>query len=648
MTDTASEPVTTAATTAAAGAPETRHFEADVESVLRLVIDSLYSNKEVFLRELLSNASDALDKLRFRALTEPALLPEGDTLKVRVEANAAEGTLTLADNGIGMTKDELANNLGTIAKSGTRELLKEMQAAGKKGDVNLIGQFGVGFYSAFLVADRVEVVSRKAGEREAFKWTSEGRGTFTLEPATRLEQGTSVVLHLKADAKEDLLRSFKLEELIRKYSDYLHFPIELKSEQPKEGEPAYRTINRGSALWHRSVGEVKKEDLDELYRHISHDFEPPLAHKQFKVEGTTEFAGVLFLPKRAPFDLFDPDSKKGLRLYVKRVFIFEDAEALVPRWLRFLRGVVDSEDLPLNVSRELLQDSRLVRIIQKQVVRHALEMIEHLAKDQPDDYLAFYKIFGAVLKEGLAAMPGSGEPEHKTRLSKLVRYESSTRAGLVSLAEAKAAMKEGQPALYYALGQSRKQIEASPHLEALKARGYEVLFMTDPVDHWAIEALAEFDGTKLVNVAAGDLDLGAKPEGEEAKDDGSSTSTLRERLRLLLQDELAEVRVSDRLVESPACLVMAPGGLSPHLERLVRATQPDLAMPKQKRILELNPQHAVVKALSAQLEKDPASPELDGWLTLLYEQALVAEGSPVDDPARFASRINALFTKALS
>ena len=647
MTETPMTDTSTDTSTENSPAAETRPFQAEVASVLRLVIDSLYSNKEVFLRELLSNASDALDKLRFSALTEPSLLPEGEALEVRIEPNAAEGTLTLADNGIGMTKDELANNLGTIAKSGTRELLEEMKAAGKNKDVSLIGQFGVGFYSAFLVADRVEVVSRKAGEREAFRWISDGRGTFTLGPASRPQQGTSVILHLKAEAKEDLLRSFKLEELIRKYSDYLHFPIQLKVEREKSDEPAYRTVNRGSALWHRSASEVKEEDLNELYRHISHDFEAPLAHKQFKVEGTTEFAGVLFLPKRAPFDLFDPDSKKGLRLYVKRVFIFEDAEALVPRWLRFLRGVVDSEDLPLNVSRELLQDSRLVRIIQKQVVRHALDMLEHLAKDRNDDYLAFYKIFGAVLKEGLASAPG-GESEYAARLSKLVRYESSTRAGLVSLSEAKAAMKEGQPALYYALGQSRKQIEASPHLEALAARGYEVLFMSDPVDHWAVESLTEFDGTKLVNVAGADLDLGGKAEGEEKTQADEVTHALRDRLRVLLQEQLSEVRVSDRLVTSPACLVVAPGGLSPHLERLVRATQPELAMPKQKRILELNAGHPVVKALTASLQKDPADPQLDGWLTLLYEQALVAEGSPVEDPASFANRINALFAKALS
>jgi len=631
----------------AAPSTETHAFQAEVDSVLRLVIDSLYSNKDVFLRELLSNASDALDKLRFRALTEPELLPEGETLKVRIEPDGVAGTLTLADNGIGMTKDELASHLGTIAKSGTRELLNEMKAAGKKTDVSLIGQFGVGFYSAFLVADRVEVISRKAGEREAFKWSSEGRGGFTLESASRPEQGTSVILHLKADSKAQLLATYELEELIKKYSDYLHFPIELKMEREKSDEPTYRTINRGSALWHRSASEVKKEDLDELYRHIAHDFEPPLAHKQFKVEGTTEFAGVLFLPGRAPFDLFDPDSKKGLRLYVKRVFIFEDAEALVPRWLRFLRGVVDSEDLPLNVSRELLQDSRLVRIIQKQVTRHALEMLEALAKDRPDDYLKFYRIFGSVLKEGLVAGP-TGEPEYKDRLAKLVCFESSTREGLVSLAEAKEAMKEGQPGIYFALGQNRKQIEASPHLEALKARGYEVLLLSDPVDHWATEALTEFDGTKMLNVASSDLDLGAK-DGEDAREaDAEATSTLRDRLRMLLQDELSEVRVSDRLVESPACLVMAPGGMAPHLERLVRATQPELAMPKQKRILEINPSHPVVKALTATLEKTPDAPELSDWLTLIYEQALVAEGSPVEDPAKFASRINALFTKALS
>jgi molecular chaperone HtpG len=642
MTETtAPETATPSSPDTAPPASETRRFEAEVESVLRLVIDSLYSNRDVFLRELLSNASDALDKLRFSALTAPELLPEGESLEIRLVPDAAAGTLTIEDNGIGMTKDELASHLGTIAKSGTRELIKELAAQGKKDGPGLIGQFGVGFYSAFLVAERVEVTSRKAGVREAWTWSSEGRGTFSLAPAGRVQQGTSVVLHLKADAKDEL-RTYQLEQLVKKYSDYLHFPIQLKVDREKSDEPAWRTINRGSALWQRGASEVKKEDLDELYKHVSHDFTPPLSAKHFKIEGTTEFAGVLFVPARAPFDLFDPDAKRGLRLYVKRVFIFDEAEALLPRWLRFLRGVVDSEDLPLNVSRELLQDSRVVRIIKQQVTNKALEMLGALAKDRPEDYATFWKTFGAVLKESLAV--GHAEGDHRKKVLPLLRYESSTRAGLVSLAEAKAGMKEGQPGLYFALGQSRRQLESSPHLEGLRKKGFEVLFMTDPVDHWVMgqgEGLEEFEDTKLLNVASADLDLGAKDAAENPEGD---LSALRDRIRMQLQDQLSEVRLGERLVDSPACLVVPDGGISSQFERLVRAAQPELAMPSQKRILEINPKHPLVKALEAAREKD--APELPDLLTLLYEQALIAEGSPVEDPAALARRIHQLMLKA--
>lgn len=625
----------------AAEGATTHAFEAEVESVLRLVIESLYSNREVFLRELLSNASDALDKLRFRALTEPALVPEGEVLRVRLEPDAAAGTLTIWDNGVGMTKAELQSHLGTIAKSGTRELVAQAKAAGGKADLSLIGRFGVGFYSAFLVATKVEVTSRAAGEREAWKWTSTGSGTFTIEPASRPEQGTSVVLHLKDDAKAELLRSWQLEELVKKTSDYLHFPIELRFDKEKEGAAEYRTINRGTALWQRSPSDVKDEEYAELYKHLAHDPQAPIAHKHFRAEGTTEFTGLLFLPAQQPFDLFDPDSKKGLRLYVKRVFVLEDAEEILPRWLRFLRGVVDSEDLPLNVSRELLQDSRLTRIIKKQVVRQALDMLDALAKDRPDDYAKFWRSFGVVLKEGLHF-----EPENAGRLKKLVRFESSTRDGLVSLEDAKAGMKEGQPAIYYALGQSRKQLESSPHLEGLRARGYEVLLLTDPVDHWAIQGLSDVDGVKLVSATSGDIDLGEKKDPAAKEESDAKLKELRDRVRTRLQETVSEVRTSERLTGSPACLVVPEGGISPHLERLVRATQKDLAMPAQKRILELNPTHPIVLALASMLEKDATSAKIDDWIDLLFEQALVAEGSPLDDPGAFVRRVNALFEEA--
>ncbi|MDQ3035196.1 MAG: molecular chaperone HtpG [Myxococcota bacterium] len=631
-------------------APRTTHrFEAEVDQVLRLVIRSLYSNKEIFLRELLSNASDALDKLRFRALTEPSLMPS-EELRIRIEPDAAAKTLTIWDDGVGMSKDELAANLGTIAKSGTRELLDRVKASGQSApDLALIGQFGVGFYSSFLVAERVDVISRAAGSDEAWRWSSSatsegGQGTFTLEPATREVCGTSIVLHL-AEENVELLRTWKLEELVRKYSDYLQWPIELKVEREKAGDDApleWTRVNRGSPVWQRPASEVTPEQYEELYRHLSHDWEKPLAWRHFKVEGTQEFAGLLYVPSRAPFDLFSPETKHGVRLHVKRVFVMEDCDEVLPRWLRFVRGVLDSEDLPLNVSREILQDSRITKVMRKQVVKQVLEMISEIAEKRREDYALFWKTFGAVLKEGLHF-----EPEHAERLSKLLRYESSAGAGLVSLAEAKARMKEGQKAIYYALGESRKQIESSPHIEGLTKRGFEVLFMIDPVDQFAVQSLSEFDGTPLQSATAAELDLGPQDdaaEGEDADAKKNALGELRARARARLQEHVSEVRASARLIDSPACLVIPENGLPPHLERLLRATQQ--GVPVQKRILELNPDHALIRALVELVEKHGDRPEIDEWIDLLYEAALVAEGSPIDDPGRFTKRITTLLTEA--
>jgi molecular chaperone HtpG len=623
----------------------THRFEAEVDSVLRLVIESLYSNREIFLRELVSNATDALDKLRFRALTESGLLPEGTTLRVRLEPDETAGTLTISDNGVGMSRDELVSHLGTIARSGTREIAKQAEAAGKKGDLSLIGQFGVGFYSAFLAADRVTVVSRAAGSDEAWQWESEARGSFTLAPATRDTQGTSVVLHLKADAKDEYLKGWQLQQLVQRYSDYLQYPIELREERPStaEGEgdaPAevtYRALNRGAPLWQRAQSEVTPEQLDELYRHLAHDFEKPLCHRHFKAEGATEFTGLIFIPSRAPFDLFDPDAEKGLRLYVKRVFVLEDADAVLPRWLRFVRGVVDSEDLPLNVSRELLQDSRIVRTIRKQVIKQTLDALDQLARDRADDFAKFTRTFGAVLKEGLHF-----EPEHAARLAKLVRYESTAVEGLTSLADAKSRLKEGQKALYYALGTDRRALLASPHLEGLRARGYEVLLMTDPVDHWAVAGLREFEGTPLVSVSAADLSLEGETTAPEAKAKAEEdTRALREHILAQLADHLSEVRPSDRLTDSPVCLVVPDGGLSPQLERLIRASRDGAAMPATKRVLELNPTHPVITALSAKIAAGDTGPAVSQAIQLLFAQALIAEGSPVHDPAVFSQALNA-------
>ncbi len=637
--------------------PATTHaFEAEVEAVLRLVVHSLYSHPEVFLRELISNASDALDKRRFRAISEPDLLPEGTTLSIRIEPDEKEATLTITDDGVGMTKDELTKNLGTIAKSGTRELADKLKAAQEaKGDLStlngqaspgtpaMIGQFGVGFYSAFLVADRVDVISRAAGERDAWMWSSDGQSAFTIAKASRVEMGTSVVLHLKADQRP-MLTTWRLEELVHKYSDYVHFPIELRQAHEKDGTPpSYKTVNQGAPLWQRPASEVSEEQWQELYRHLSHDHEKPLAYDPFKVEGTQEFRGVLYVPRVAPFDLFHPEKKSGLRLYVKHVFVLEEAEELLPRWLRFVRGVVDSEDLPLNVSRELLQDSRITKTIKKHVQKRALDMLGKLATEKPEDYVLFWRSFGSVLKEGLHF-----EPETAAKLGKLLRFETTNDAtALSSLDEVRSRMKEGQSAIYYLTGESKKSLLGSPHLEALQKRGYEVLLLTDPVDPFAIEALREWEGKKIVNAAGADLDLGAASEEEKAsqKDADDRTKNLRDRIRIRLQQHVKEVRASTRLVGSAACLVVPEGELPAHVRRLLsRAQQP---LPEDKRILEINPEHPAVRALAALLDEKPIHPELERFIDDLYTQAQIAEGTAVDDPGAFARRFTDLLAASV-
>ena len=648
-------------------AKTTHRFQAEVNQVLSLVINSLYSNKEIFLRELLSNASDALDKLRFRAVGEPELLGD-QTLKVAIIPDREAGTLEIWDNGIGMTEPELIDQLGTIAKSGSRELLEKLTAdrksgaatsggagpdagkpaskdpageASQAGDLpSLIGQFGVGFYSAYLVADHVEVRSRAAGEAHAHRWSSDAKETFSVERDSRAVQGTSVILHLKEEARE-YLESHRLNALVRRYSDYLAHPIELVTKGD-DGEKIER-VNSGQALWQRSPKEIAAEQYEEFYKHLTHDFEAPLAHKHFHIEGTQLFRGLLFMPRRAPFDLFAPDGRHGVRLHVKRVFIMDDCEELLPRWLRFIRGVIDSEDLPLNVSREILQDSAVIRVMRKQIIKQSLDMLKEVATERVDDYAALWRTFGAVIKEGLHF-----EPEHADRLKELVRYQSSHGDDLTSLAEYKGRMAEGQPAIYYALGESRSAVENSPHLEALKKRGYEVLYMVDAVDQWAISGLGDYDGMPMISVASPDLKLPAK-EGA-AKDAGpteaekDALSPLLERMRALLQDDVSEVRLSDRLTDSPVCLVVPDGGLSPYIERLLRASQEGI--PKTKRILEVNPEHSVIDNLLRRHHQ--ADERLDEWIKLLFDQALLAEGSPLAEPASVARRLSGLLLDVTS
>jgi molecular chaperone HtpG len=621
----------------------THSFKAEVSQVLHLVVNSLYSNKEVFLRELVSNASDALDKRRFEGLTHPELAAT-DELKIQISADPAASTLTISDNGIGMTAAELEQNLGTIARSGTREFLNKITKAKEAGEqgLQLIGQFGVGFYSAYLVADKVDVITRHAGEETAHRWSSDAQQSFTIEPATRAEVGTTLVLHVKEEHKE-FLNSGRLRELVRRYSDYIGHPIEL-GVPPKEGESkelTFERINQASALWQRTPSEVTEEQYGEFYRHLTHDFEPPLAHRHFKVEGTQLFAGLLFLPKRAPFDLYDPAAKHGIRLHVRRVFVMDDCAELLPNFLRFVRGVIDSEDLPLNVSREILQDSKLVRVIKKQVVNHSLSMIEELAGRDSSAFAKFWADFGAVIKEGLHF-----EDEHRERIAKIVRYESTTQPGLTTLSEYVARMKEGQKAIYYATGNSRALLDSSPHLEALKKRGYEVLFMTDGVDPFAVASLGEFDGKQLVSAMDENLDLAEEELTEEQRaaetEQKKQAEPLVERFKAVLASKVGEVRLSTRLTDSPVCLVVPEGGMAPHIERLMMARQ--MGIPAQKRILELNPGHPLIQNLERRDRDDPGN--VAAWIELLYDQALIAEGSPLENPSAFAQRLTTLLTSA--
>src|SRR5450432_79225 len=621
----------------------THSFKAEVSQVLHLVVNSLYSHKEVFLRELVSNASDALDKRRFEALTHPELATSNE-LKIQISADRDASTLTIS--GIGMTAAELEQNLGTIARSGTREFLTKVSRAKEAGDqgLQLIGQFGVGFYSAYLVADRVDVITRHAGEEQAQRWSSDAQESFTIEPATRAEAGTTLVLHVKDEQKE-FLSEGRLRELVRRYSDYIGHPIELGvTPKDKEGaakEPVFERINQASALWQRTPSDVTEEQYTEFYRHLTHDYEPPLGHRHFKVEGTQLFAGLLFLPKRAPFDLYDPAAKHGIRLHVRRVFVMEDCAELLPNFLRFVRGVVDSEDLPLNVSRELLQDSKLVRVIKKQVVNHSLSMIEELAGKDAAVFAKFWADFGAVVKEGLHF-----ESEHRERIAKIVRYESSTQPGLTTLGEYVSRMKEGQKAIYYATGSSRTLLDSSPHLEALKKRGYEVLFMTDGVDPFAVTSLGEFDGKQLVSAMDENLDLAEEELSDEQRaaetEQKKQAEPLVERFKAVLASKVGEVRLSTRLTDSPVCLVIPEGGMAPHIERLMMARQ--LGMPAQKRILELNPGHPLIQNLERRDRENPGN--VAAWIELLYDQALIAEGSPLDNPAAFAHRLTTLLTSA--
>jgi molecular chaperone HtpG len=630
-------------------------FQAEVGRVLSLVINSLYSNKEIFLRELISNASDALDKLRFRAITEPKLLEGESELVIRLRADKERGVLVIEDTGIGMTEAELIENLGTIARSGSQAFLAKLEEGAKK-DVSIIGQFGVGFYSAYLVADRVEVISRAAGvtgegSGKAFRWSSNGKDTFVVEAAERASRGTTLELHLKEEQKQ-LLDPWALRDLVRRYSDYIAYPIELEtSEDVKadekdatKGETKRERINKGAALWQRPKSEITDEQYDELYHHLTHDFEGPLARTHFRVEGNLEFVGLLWIPKQAPFDLDDPRKQRGVRLFVKRVLVMDDCDAVLPQWLRFARGLVDSDDLPLNVSRELLQESSTLRTIKKAITKRVVDLLDEIAMEKPEDYKTFWSTFGRILKEGLVV-----DGEWKERLAKLTRWAStsSSDAGdLVSLDQYVERMKEGQDAIYYVTGESRDLLLGSPYLEALKARGYEVLLMTDAVDTWAAEAIASFGGKKLVNAMRADVKLPSTDDDtKKAEEASKGFEPLLAVAKKALSGKVADVRTSARLVDSPAVLTLAHGAMPAHLEKVLR--QSGKEVPRGKRELELNPAHPAVKRLAAIAAENPSDPRLDDFIFVLYEQSLVAEGSPLEDPNGFAKRLTSLLTQAV-
>ena len=615
----------------------THKFKAEVTQVLSLVINSLYSNKEIFLRELISNASDALDKLRFAAITEPELLDGDGSLKIRVTMDEEAKTVTIADNGIGMSEEELIKLLGTVAHSGSKAFLEQLK---EEADLNIIGQFGVGFYSSYLVADQVEVISRRAGSDKAFVWSSDANDSFTVEETGRATRGTSVILHLKDD-QDEYANGHRLRKLVTQYSDFVEYSIEMEKqhfgddEAPEE--PEFEQVNQASALWRRPASEVTDEQYEEFYKHLTNDWEAPLAHTHFKVEGTQMFTGLLYVPKRAPFDLFDPDATHGARLYVKRVFIMENAEDLVPRWLRFMRGVVDSDDLPLNVSRELLQDSRLVKVMRKQLAKKSLELLKTLADDRPEDYEEFWEKYGVVLKEGLHFDDGQ-----RKRLSKLVRFASSSEKKPTSLDDYISRMPEEQTSIYYALGATRILLESSPHLEVLKKKGFEVLYLTDNIDQWAMEGLKEYDGKSLVDAMKEDLDLDSEEEKAEAEEKAEEMKPLTERFQTVLDENIQEVRISHRLADSPACLVIPEGGVASHIERMLRQHRQN--MPEQKRILEINPNHPLIETV--QRLNDNGDGKVSEWIELIYDQALLAEGSPIANPMRFAQRITGLMQEA--
>lgn len=625
--------------TSSSNQKETLGFQAEVKQLLQLMIHSLYSNKEIVFRELISNASDASDKLRFSALSDNTLYGGDSDLKIRISFDKASRTITISDNGIGMSRAEVIENIGTIAKSGTKEFFNTLTGDQAK-DANLIGQFGVGFYSAFIIADKVTLTTLRAGETEAVKWESTGEGDFTLEPADKKTRGTEIVLHLR-EGEDEFLNDWKIKSIIRKYSDHITLPIVMKASEWKDGEQVPteedETVNKASALWARSKNEITTEEYQEFYKHVSHDFENPIAWSHNRVEGNQEYISLLYVPSKAPFDLYERERSHGIKLYVKRVFILEDAEKLMPQYLRFVRGVIDSADLPLNVSREILQNSKDIDAIKSASVKKVLGLLEDMADKDPEQYQSFWKEFGRVLKEG----PGE-DYVNKEKIAGLLRFASTnldTEAQVVSFKDYVGRMKEGQESIYYITADSFAAAQHSPHLEIFRKKQIEVLLLSDRVDEWMLGSLTEFEGKKLQSIAKGDLDLGKledEAEKEAKKQVEDASKDLIERIKSGLGDRVKEVRVTHRLTDSPACLVAGDHDLSGNLERLLKAA--GQKTPDTKPVLEINVEHKLVMRLKSELDDE----RFNDLSHLLFDQALLAEGGQLTDPAVFVKRMNSL------
>ncbi len=611
---------------------ETLGFQSEVRQLLDLMIHSLYSNPEIFLRELISNGADACDRLRFEALSKDGWYEGDSELQIQVDYSEKQNTVTVRDNGLGMSRQEVMDNLGTIARSGTKEFFKALTGDQQK-DSQLIGQFGVGFYSVFIVADRVTLTTRRAGltEDEGVRWESDGKGEYSVQTVKRKKRGTEAVLHLKKDAKE-FADGLRLRAIIKKYSDHITTPIVM----PKDKAEGYEAVNSATALWKRPKKDIADEEYNELYKHIAHDFEPPMARVHSQVEGKLEYTSLFFIPSRAPFDLWDRDSRRGIQLYVRRVFIMDDAQQLMPPYLRFVRGLVDSDDLPLNISREILQRNKTIDTIRAASVKKVLGTIEDLAKSEA--YTKFWEQFGRVFKEGVV-----DDPDNKERIVKLLRFSNThedKEQPEVSLEAYTSRMKADQKHIYYVIGDSFQTAKNSPHLEVFRKKGIEVLLLSDPIDEWLVTHLREFSGKELRSVSKGELDLGKLEDLEEKKkatEKGGEYEDLIKRMKKLLEDKVEEVRLSSRLTTSPACLVAGEGALSANLERLLIAAGQDIKGAKP--IMEINPQHPILERLKAEQDEQ----RFEDWAKILFDQALLSEGGKLDDPAGFVHRLNQMF-----